>query len=368
MTYSGLASDRFLGLEGVRALAILAVMVHHLAFLGPEHPAGLLPGGFLGVDVFLVLSGYLITRSITEELRSTNSFSFSRFAARRMWRLLPALLGMMLIHGVVLLFLGDPKSEELLQLLLNVTFVSNWQLSVGHHAPLDLVHLWSLSVEVQLYALLAFGGVLIARASPGRKARGLSAGFFLTIAACVILAVGLLRVAMWRAGFNTEAMFQRTDLRLDALAAGVGIAVITARYPRISSRWSFGLGIAGLAIISCLMWTAEDRSYGINHGGYTLAAVASAALIYAAGDRNTLARLLAMTPLRALGAISYSLYLWHLPVFIWVRRMDLDISFFARLVMAWSASIAIASVSYVLLERPFLRARHAARPEALAKA
>ena len=131
MTYSGLSSDRFLGLEGVRALAILAVMVHHLAFLGPEHPAWLLPGGFLGVDVFLVLSGFLITRSITEELRSTNSFSFSRFAARRMWRLLPALLGMMLIHGVVLLFLGDPKSEELLQPLLHVSSVSHWQLSVG---------------------------------------------------------------------------------------------------------------------------------------------------------------------------------------------------------------------------------------------
>ncbi len=335
-------------LDGVRGFAVLAVMLHHLIFLDPERPEWLLRGGFLGVDIFLVLSAFLISSSIHREIKSGGIFDWRAFLKRRARRLLPALLLLFAVHAVVLVFLGDPIREEVRQIVLNLLFISNWQLSFGHHAPLDLVHLWSLSVEVQLYALLAVAGVFRARWGniPQRRLIG--------VLVALVVMVGMVRIGMWHADVNPEAMFQRTDLRLDALAAGILSAMaLTISRNQLRTRM---MTMASLIILTGMMFFSETQSFWINHGGYTIAAVAAGVLVWGASSGTRPFGLLLFRPLRMLGTVSYSVYLWHLPIFIWIRRMDLPLGVPIQMVVASISAIAVGTASYWLVERRFLSA------------
>jgi peptidoglycan/LPS O-acetylase OafA/YrhL len=331
-------------LDGLRGLSILAVLGTHIAFLDEGRLSWALRGGFLGVDVFLVLSGFLIGATLLREVDRRGTVDFWRFLRRRARRLLPPLVGFFAVHAVVVALIGDRLREEALQAVLSLGFVSNYQLAAGHHPPFDLVHLWSLALEGQLYVLCGLA-VWWARRWLDRTPLlllGLSA---------VVGAVALWRAVELARGVDLIALYERTDVRADSMLIGLGAALV----------WRAGLatpasvrraGALGGAFILGAWILAHDNARWLFIGGFTLISVAAAAAVLAALDEHSvMAAIGRVRPLRWLGRISYSLYLWHLPIYVWTTRALPDAPLAAKLVIAVPGSILAGWVSYRLFER-----------------
>lgn len=330
-------------LDGLRGLAILGVLGTHVVFLDQGDPTWSLRGGFLGVDVFLVLSGFLIGGILVREAQTTGTLDGGRFTRRRARRLLPPLVVLLVGQAAVSLALGSGWVEQARQIVLSLTFTANWQLSFGHQPPLEVLHLWSLSLEVQFYAIAA-AGIFVLRRHLGRP-RAVVAG----------LCAGALVVMCWRwflyqRGVAPGALYQRTDTRLDSLLLGIaGVVVWRARL--VGDRALQLAGAAGVAVLALCWWFAEPTDPWLYRGGFTLIALASVAAVAAAttgggavawlGDRGWL---------RWFGTISYSLYLWHLPIYVWTVRVWPDLPLWAAALIAAPASIGAAVCSFRFVE------------------
>jgi peptidoglycan/LPS O-acetylase OafA/YrhL len=331
-------------LDGLRGLSILAVLATHVVFLDRGNPAWSLRGGFLGVDVFLVLSGFLIGATLLREVDRTGDVAVGRFLARRARRLLPPLAGFFAVHLVVVVALGDPLREELRQAVLALGFVGNWQLAAGHQPPFDLVHLWSLALEGQLYVLCG----LAVWAARRRLAQ--------TPALVAALAALVGAVAVWRIvevgrGADLIALYERTDARADAMLVGLAAALVwrSGLWTSVPARRAGLVGAAGIAV-AWVVAHGEDRWLFV--GGFTAISIAAAACVLAALDEGSaLARLGSVPWLRWIGRISYSLYLWHLPIYVWTTRAMPDAPLAAKLVVAVPASFLAGWASYRLFER-----------------
>lgn len=334
-------------LDGVRAVAVLAVMGFHFG-------QSWLPGGFIGVDVFFVLSGFLITTLLVE--RSPQSFSLSRFWLRRARRLFPA-LALMLV-AVALYALTTPALEQSTirsQGLATLFYVNNWWLLHtgvsyfdAYQSPSPLLHTWSLSVEEQWYLVfpLLLGFLILVRR------------FRLSIVFAVCLVLTLLSVAwtqyLTATGASQDRIYLSTDTRAQQLLIGalLGIAGVAmtrrhdCRTGRITPRQAavIGWGAAlGLTIVATV-WQPPAL--------LTVTALLSAGLLVGAvSPGGRLQRWLAWEPLRRVGVISYGLYLWHWPVSIMVDENDTNVATLLRLVLTFTA----AGLSYVLVERPIRR-------------
>jgi peptidoglycan/LPS O-acetylase OafA/YrhL len=330
-------------IDGLRTVAILPVVVFHL---NPEW----LPGGYLGVDVFFVISGYLITSLMVRELES-GTFSFRRFWGRRIRRLLPALLATVsavLIFGFLTLprFERPMLSAQAGAALLSCANVLFWR-TTGDYWGEDavdspLLHTWSLSVEEQFY--LVFPLILKYLASRGR--RTLSVGIV-----SITLASAALFIFAMRS--SESAAFYLLPFRAWELGAGCCVALIHQRQPFLTGSsgnlLASALSLAGLvAIIG--VFPAEKASPTLN-----LVAVAGAALIIGLGHRGVIRRLLATEPLPMIGKMSYSIYLSHWPVIVFTRELGI-----ANSAPTQVGLIAILSIiSYLLIERPTRHARSA---------
>ena len=339
-------------LDGLRGLSILAVLGTHVIFVDPPNQHGLLRGGFLGVDVFLVLSGFLICATLLRERDRTGTVRLGAFLGRRARRLVPPMVVFLAIHAVVVLALDESMGEEALQAVLALTFLSNWQLTFGHHPPFDLVHLWSLAVEGQLYVLCGVA-VWWARKRLDRTSAVVAA---LVVAA---FAVAIWRTVELRLGVDLEALYERTDVRADSMIIGaLGAVVWRARLVPDDVARRVG-ALAGIGI-SVSWWWFEGGDRPLFAGGFSLIAVAVVAVILAAlvTDRSPVAAVAGWAPLRAIGRMSYSLYLWHLPIYRWVSRGLPDVPWVPRFALAVALSFAAAALSYRFVEQPFLRKRH----------
>jgi peptidoglycan/LPS O-acetylase OafA/YrhL len=331
-------------LDGLRGLSILAVLGTHVVFLDAGDPTWSLRGGFLGVDVFLVLSGFLIGATLLREVDRTGDVRLGRFLGRRGRRLLPPLIAFFAIHFLVVVALGDAIREELLQAGLALTFVGNWQLTFGHQPPYDLVHLWSLSLEGQLYVLCGLA-VWMARRRLA-SAPGLVAGLC-ALVGCVMV----WRIMEVERGVNLIALYERTDARADALLIGLATALVW-RSHLVSGLAARRAGVAGgIAILGAWVFAhGEDRWLFI--GGFTAISIAAAACVLAGLEEGSaIARLGSVPGLRWVGRISYSLYLWHLPIYVWTARAIPDAPLAVKLAIAVPASFAAAWISYRLFER-----------------
>jgi peptidoglycan/LPS O-acetylase OafA/YrhL len=356
-----LSATRYRGLDGLRALAVLLVMAFHLL-------PGPVLGGYLGVDVFFVISGFLITGLLLRERDATGRIHLGSFWGRRARRLLPALALVLLTCCAAALALGGDRLLDLgRQVLGAATFSSNW-LSVAagssyfsDGAPELFRNLWSLAVEEQFYLLWPLAVLLIALI-PRKSLR-----FWLLVALAVASALAM--ALLYSPNVDPTRIYYGTDTHSFGLALGAALAVLTQSWPGSALSWSraarfwlpaFGwIAFAALLILSLGMPEASPLPY---LGGLALVSLLTAVAIAGAiTPGSSLGASLELRPLRWIGERSYGLYLWHWPV--WVLLTDATATLtgpaLSGPVEAWVVgalaavvTFAAASLSYEFIEQP----------------
>ena len=328
-------------IDGLRAVAVLAVVLYHAG--------GLLPGGYVGVDVFFVISGYLITRLIRDRV-DAGTFSIVEFWERRIRRLMPALVVMVaatLVLGHALLIppdLRDLGASSVAQaaLVANVYF---WR-QTGYFAEAaetkPLLHTWSLAVEEQFYLALPPALMLLALWARRRTPWALSA-----------LAAGSFAVSLYGTEHHPTATFFLLPTRAWELLAGSLLTYLPD--PPARSRWGRAAQWVGMAMVIAPMFALDRRSPF--PGVAAIPPVAgTAALIWgsAAGSRGALKRLLSTGPFTSVGLISYSLYLWHWPILVYLGVRWPDHGALA-LAAAIALSLLAGACSWRFVETPIRR-------------
>lgn len=367
-------------LDGVRCLAVFLVIFFHLGVPG-------LAGGFLGVDTFFVLSGFLITTLLLRDAVAHGRIDLPRFWARRMARLMPAALLLLVVVGVWSLTVGAPYRRAAIgtDLLWCLLYVGNWRfIASSSYFSFDgttspLLHLWSLGVEEQFYVVwplvLATTAALLAGVSTGRHARRDRGGARRRSTTAVVIAAGLgmtLSVAAMVHSYLTagaDRAYMGTDSKVFEPLLGAVFAAALLR-PRVSSwvqRFAAELmvaGLGGLILAVVVLGGEHGPTPAYYYGGAVLVSLTVVALVAGATKASTdrgIGRIFAHPVAAYLGRISYGLYLWHWPWVIWLQHEGSFNPGRAALVLA--ATLGSAVVSYHFLEVPLRSGRfRMARP------
>jgi peptidoglycan/LPS O-acetylase OafA/YrhL len=343
-------------LDGIRGISIVLIMlVHSTLFLVPEYAGMYVPGGFIAVDVFFVLSGFLITSILMHEWERRRTISLRKFYARRALRLFPALWAVMIVHLVYTLVMHDPLRHELRGLVVIFLYVGNYSWKFGVIAPDALGQTWSLAVEEQFYLVWPLALIALIRL---RNRRVTIAAFW-----SLVVVAFVFRLVLWNVGVPWYKVYVQTGARFDTLMIGALFAYLLHtgwRPPRRISLYGAG-GALFLAIVTATAHPEDGWRY---NGGYTLIALASGLVILAALDhRSVMGRVLSVRPLRLLGRLSYSLYLWHVFVFIAVHRAAPTQSTLVRLLAGFGITGLASTFSFYVIESPFLRRKARLHPE-----
>ena len=348
------------GLDGLRAVAVLAVLLYHLN-------VGWASGGLLGVGVFFVLSGYLITDLLLAEREREGAIALGRFWLRRARRLLPALWVMLVVVTLWIVFL-DPSQLGGIRgaLLAALLYFSNWWYAFQHvsyfasfGAPSPLGHLWSLAVEEQFYLVWPFLLWLGLRLSRGRRG---AAGRDVPLAAMTLLLAAGSAAAMmllYHPGYDPTRVYDGTDTRAFGLLVGAATAFLwpSRRLGQAASArrsWLLdGCGALGLAGIVVLVWRTTEYSAFLYRGGLVLLSVATAAVVLAAAaPASRIGALLGWRPLRWVGVRSYGIYLWHYPIIVLTTPADGSRSL-VRAALQVAACLLLAALSWRFVEERF---------------
>jgi len=356
VTGGRLHHGRISALDGMRGLAVAAVLLFHAE-------AGWATGGFLGVSAFFTLSGFLITTLLLTEQRATDGIALGAFWARRARRLLPAaaiaLAGIVAFGATV----ADPDQVRDLRgdVFGALAYVANWRFLFDGRAyselfssPSPVQHFWSLAIEEQFYVVFPLVVVAVLKLGRGRVLP-LVATFGVAAIGSVVLGRVLADDPM--------RVYYGTDTRLVELLIGSLLAIVCMRWSGApTDRGGRAvLGGAGIAALAVLMWwwvTVDQADHWLYEGGFAVHALLVAVVIAAVRVQSPLARGLSFRPLVALGLISYGVYLYHWPIFLWLSPERLDIPWAALLALRLAVTIAIAIASYHLVEQPI---RHRAR-------
>jgi peptidoglycan/LPS O-acetylase OafA/YrhL len=350
-------------LDGLRGAAVLVVVLYHLNVAGHDIPFS--AGGYLGVDAFFVLSGFLITSLLLVEWRDTGRINLKDFWSRRARRLLPALflvVGVMVIYAA---FFAQPT--ELYPIrddgIATLFYFTNWHFIVNDISyfdqflvPSPFQHMWSLAIEEQWYLFwpLALIAMLKVRKS-------LNAVLWFTGVLCVASVVWM---AVSYDADNPSRVYFGTDTRAQSLLVGAFLACALLKGINVRD-WTArhivpAVGAVGLAVLVMCWGLAPDDAAWIYTGGFLLLSVSLAAVILAAGqpEGNVVRSTLSWEPLRRLGLISYGVYLWHWPIFVILRPQLIEDEIgvrptgFVLLVLRVGVTLAVATASYLLVERP----------------
>lgn len=310
-------------IDSLRAIAVIAVIIYHI-------DANYLPGGFLGVDLFFVLSGYLISSLIIKEYKSTGTVNLYNFYVRRARRLLPAVYFMITVVLIIItLFNGVLLKKSYLDALFGYIYSSNWWYifhkldyfdSFGSQSPFK--HLWSLAIEEQFYMFFPLIFLIFNRKSKSNNSNSKLNKNFIYVVLSLILVSLIAHILLFDIN-NINRIYFGTDTRAFSLLVGVVGAIL---YPmdRLSERttkkdnmiYSIVSLVSILVLIGIMINTSEYNTW-LYRGGFLLVAVIGLIIIISSGRQYTfMSKLLSFKPFVFIGKISYSLYLWHFPILV----------------------------------------------------
>ncbi len=349
------------GLDGLRAFAVTAVLLYHADL-------SWIPGGFMGVDVFFVISGYLITSLLLAEHRNKARVGLGQFYLRRARRLLPALFLVLAVTSLfAVVFLPDEVTKLRSDVVAALVYGTNWwqifrnvsYFEASGRPPL-LQHLWSLAVEEQFYLIwpLMLAGML-------KLWHGRRRPMVLTTTAMITVSIALMIGLSISRGYPIEhdpsRVYYGTDTRAFTLLIGAVLAMFWAPW-RLSKRTPPGgrmildvLGICGLVGLGYMFVEVSEFSPGLYRGGFVvcslLAALVIAVTVHPAADLSRF--FLGLKPMRWIGERSYGIYLWHWPVFMITRpQLDISITGTPNLLLRLGVTVALAELSYRYVEQP----------------
>ncbi|WP_105565714.1 acyltransferase family protein [Microbacterium halophytorum] len=332
-------------IQGMRALAVGLVVLAHVHLTGFE-------GGFVGVDIFFVISGFLITQLLLREVSKTGTVSISQFYIRRARRILPAATAVtVLVLAYAALFLPMARLAQTTEdSVWSAFFLSNWGFAAQEtdyfstDAPSFFQHYWSLAVEEQFYLLWPL--VVLALVPRIRKRTfALLAGLLLVVS---------LAWSIWFTGADPQAAYFNTPARAYELMVGAVLACVIAGPLR--SRWRHVTSIAGIALIAYAVFAFDETTPF--PGSLALVPVVGTALLLASGPETLIGRALSWRPVRYIGDISFSLYLWHWPVALAVQQvMPASAPFLQQAGLTIGISVGLAALTFRFVERPFQEKR-----------
>ena len=346
-------------LDGLRALAVAAVVAYHLGY-------SRVPGGYIGVEVFFVLSGWLVCALLAAEHRERGGIDLRAFWRRRARRLLPAVS---LVVASTLVVALQTRYHHFATLrgdgLAALAYVLNWHLIVDQKSyfaaaaagPSPLQHLWSLSIEEQFYLALP---LLLGLTLAGRRTAPRAALLALAAAA----AATAWRLAVDAPGGDPSRLYYGTDTRAAGLLVGAALALVwvPGRLRPVPGRWASPVldvvALASLAVLGWYTFEVGERDADAFGWSLTVVQIASATLIAVVVHpvRGLVARLLGLRPLRWIGQRSYGIYLWHWPLIVVLARAPGEQPEAPqRSVAIVVATLAVAAVSYRLVEQPIRR-------------
>jgi peptidoglycan/LPS O-acetylase OafA/YrhL len=355
------ADQRYVaGLDGIRALAVVAVIAFHVNFPGAS-------GGMLGVGVFFTLSGYLITDLLLDRWRRRGDLALRNFWLARARRLLPALFVMLAVVSVcVAVFDASQLDATRRQVIAAIFYFNNWSTIAEHGsyfarfaAPLPLDHLWSLAIEEQFYLVwpwLLLAGVKFVHG------RGRLAVLALVGALASAIAMGVL----YHPGYDPTRAYEGTDTRAFGLLIGAALAMVLPLNGR-DGAWRSApadvrkildlLGLAGFVCVLVLVFATNSFSSFLYPYGFLLLSLATVAMIVPALEPTSrFAAALSWGPLRWVGVRSYGIYLWQWPIISLASPSQTGFNFF-RAVLEVGATVLAASLSWKYVEQPI---RHGA--------
>ncbi len=367
---SATGKQRVRSLDGVRAVALLVTMGFHFG-------VGWLQGGFFGLDIFFVLSGFLITGLLVGEFRRAGRIRVLAFWARRARRLLPALVVLLVVVTLVVRF-AEPAGlypNFRMSALSALFYFSNWWQIANQSnyffttgAVYPLTHTWSLAVEEQFYLVWPFVVLAVMHLARG-FVRGVKV--LMVVAAVGAVASAVEMALLYNPGaHNATRVYFGTDTHAESILIGAALACAltliawrrgedgmapTARTPVAAATLS-AVGVVGLISTVLLSTTLNGDSAFDYRGGILLSGLSAGALILSSVTVPTgpVAWLLSLRPMVLIGTISYGAYLWHFPVFIYFDQARMGFGGVGLLALRFALTFAVATASYVLIERPVM--------------
>jgi peptidoglycan/LPS O-acetylase OafA/YrhL len=334
-------------LDGLRAVAVIGVILFH---------GGYLRGGYLGVDLFFVLSGFLITSLL---LKEPDGVRLVRFWSRRARRLLPALLLLLAAVAGYAAFLAAPTELQRIRgdSWATLLYYANWHAVLAEQrywdlfsTPSPLAHTWSLAIEEQFYLIWPLCVAAIMRARRAKRALLIFS-----------LAVGTLTLA-WMAyryvpNDATSRVYFGSDTRASALALGAALAAGLALRSHPPKHKSEAGAWVGAGILAVCWWHIGGSDAFLYRGGFLICQLAVVLLLLGASHPQAgwLARGLSLTPLTWIGKLSYGLYLWHWPVFVALSEARVGVDGVRLFAVRVAVSVGLAAASFYALERPIRR-------------
>lgn len=340
------------GLDGVRAIAVAAVVLYHIH-------VPFMQGGLLGVTMFFVISGYIITRSLIHEVGTTKTIDFKGFYLRRVRRLLPAICLLIPVTVVLCALLNRVMLTKMRpDILPSLLFVNNWwqifnQVSYFNALgdPSPLTHFWSLAIEEQFYLIWPFALFLMYRA-------GVKRTMVRRIVAALAVVSVLAMTVLYNPGGDPSRIYYGTDTRAFSLLAGVWLALLPMRRFELA-RGRDGMVVEALGVVGLvgllLMFALSNGYTAFQYrGGMVLCTVFTMMLVAASAHRGgAVARLLALPPFVWLGKRSYGVYLWHYPLLLLMNPMSvIGPRPWWLTVLQLALVLLVAEVSYRYLEEP----------------
>ena len=347
-------------IDSLRALAVLAVIIYHV-------DVNYLPGGFLGVDLFFVLSGYLISSLIIKEYRKTGSLNLYNFYIRRARRLLPAVYFMITVGLVVMVLFNEVLLRKShLDAIFGYIYSSNWWYifhkldyfdSFGAQSPFK--HLWSLAIEEQFYMIFPLLFLLVNRKKKLKDGTYKLNKNFLYVVLGLILASLIAHILLFDIN-NISRIYFGTDTRAFSLLVGVVGAIL---YPmerlhaKVTPQQNMIYSVVSLVsiatLITVMIYTSEYNTL-LYRGGFLLVAILGLIVIISSGKQHTLmSRLLSFKPVVFIGKISYSLYLWHFPVLVLTTPVsEIGNPNIIFVILRVVLTFVLATASYMFVETP----------------